>query len=45
VGEEIAVLDGSESAFYTMPDALYESMLELIDDLRLAQIVLERGMT
>lgn len=41
-GEAVAVLNRNEPAFYCVPAALYENMLDLIEDLELAQIAEER---
>lgn len=41
-GETVVILNRNEPAFYAVPPARYEAMLELIDDLRLAEIVRAR---
>lgn len=41
-GQAVAVLNRNEPAFYCVPTAMYEEMLELIEDLQLAQIAEER---
>ncbi|MDH2273234.1 MULTISPECIES: type II toxin-antitoxin system Phd/YefM family antitoxin [Moraxella] len=41
-GEAVAVLNRNEPAFYCVPAALYENMLDLIEDLELSQIAEER---
>jgi antitoxin StbD len=41
-GETVVILNRNEPAFYAVPPARYEAMLELIDDLRLAEIVRSR---
>ncbi len=41
-GETVVILNRNEPAFYAVPPARYEAMLELIDDLRLAEVVRER---
>jgi len=41
-GETVVILNRNEPAFYAVPPALYEAMLEMIDDVRLAEIVRER---
>ena len=42
-GETVVILNRNEPAFYAVPPARYEAMLELIDDLRLAEIVRARA--
>ena len=41
-GMPIAVLNRNEPAFYCVPAAAYEAMMELIDDVELLKIVKER---
>jgi len=41
-GMPIAVLNRNEPAFYCVPAAAYEAMMELIDDMALLKIVKER---
>lgn len=41
-GEAVAILNRNEPAFYCVPAALYERMLDLIEDLELSQIAEER---
>ncbi|MFN3580879.1 MAG: type II toxin-antitoxin system Phd/YefM family antitoxin [Pseudomonas sp.] len=41
-GEAVVILNRNEPAFYAVPPALYEAMLEMIDDVRLAEIVRSR---
>ncbi|MFB6349901.1 plasmid stabilization protein [Moraxella sp. ZJ142] len=41
-GQAVAVLNRNEPAFYCVPAALYEKMLDLIEDYELAQIAEER---
>ena len=41
-GMPIAVLNRNEPAFYCVPAAAYEAMMELIDDMALLKIVNER---
>lgn len=41
-GEPLAILNRNKPAFYVVPPEFYEQMLELIDDLELAQLVYER---
>lgn len=41
-GETVVILNRNEPAFYAVPPALYEAMLEMIDDARLAEVVRER---
>lgn len=41
-GEVVAVLNSNEPAFYCVPAARYEALLDYIDDLELAMEVKER---
>lgn len=41
-GMPVAVLNRNEPAFYCVPAAAYEAMLELIDDIELLKIVKQR---
>lgn len=41
-GMPIAVLNHNEPAFYCVPAAAYEAMMELLDDVELLRIVKER---
>ncbi|MBY0498591.1 MAG: type II toxin-antitoxin system Phd/YefM family antitoxin [Nitrosomonas ureae] len=41
-GMPIAVLNHNEPAFYCVPAAAYETMMELLDDVELLRIVKER---
>ncbi|MEZ5538938.1 MAG: type II toxin-antitoxin system Phd/YefM family antitoxin [Pseudomonadales bacterium] len=41
-GMPIAVLNRNEPAFYCVPAAAYEAMMEMIDDVELLKIVRER---
>lgn len=41
-GMPIAVLNHNEPAFYCVPAAAYEAMMELLDDVELLKIVKER---
>lgn len=41
-GMPIAVLNRNEPAFYCVPAAAYEAMMELLDDIDLLKIVKER---
>jgi antitoxin StbD len=41
-GMPIAVLNRNEPAFYCVPAAAYEAMMELIDDIDLLKLVKER---
>jgi antitoxin StbD len=41
-GETVVILNGNELAFYAVPPAQYEAMLELIDDLKLLEVVCAR---
>lgn len=41
-GMPIAVLNRNEPAFYCIPAATYEAMMEMLDDIELLKIVKER---
>ncbi|QIW15642.1 plasmid stabilization protein [Pasteurellaceae bacterium RH1A] len=41
-GQAIAILNRNEPAFYCVPPAIYEYLMELADDAELARIVEER---
>jgi antitoxin StbD len=41
-GMPIAVLNRNEPAFYCVPAAAYEAMMELLDDMELLKVVKER---
>lgn len=41
-GEVVVILNRNEPAFYAVPPAIYEAMLETIDDIRLVELVRER---
>lgn len=41
-GETVVILNRNEPAFYAVPPARYQAMLELIDDMRLAELVRAR---
>lgn len=41
-GMPVVVLNRNEPAFYCVPAAAYEAMMELIDDIELLRIVKER---
>ncbi len=41
-GMPIAVLNRNEPAFYCVPAAAYEAMMEMLDDIELLKIVRER---
>ncbi|MBD8494447.1 type II toxin-antitoxin system Phd/YefM family antitoxin [Pseudomonas syringae] len=41
-GQTVVILNRNEPAFYAVPPARYEAMLELIDDMRLAELVRAR---
>ncbi|MBV5311369.1 type II toxin-antitoxin system Phd/YefM family antitoxin [Chromatium okenii] len=41
-GMPIAVLNHNEPAFYCVPAAAYEAMMDLLDDIELLKIVKER---
>lgn len=38
-GDTVVILNRNEPAFYAVPPALYEAMLEVIDNTRLAEVV------
>jgi antitoxin StbD len=40
--EAVAILNHNKPSAYLVPSALYESMMDIIDDYQLAQIVRER---
>jgi antitoxin StbD len=40
--EAVAILNHNKPSAYLVPSALYESMMDIIDDYHLAQIVRER---
>ncbi|MDH0304911.1 MULTISPECIES: type II toxin-antitoxin system Phd/YefM family antitoxin [unclassified Pseudomonas] len=41
-GETVVILNRNEPAFYAVPPERYEAMMELIDDLQLAELVRQR---
>ena len=41
-GEAVAILNHNKPSAYIVPSALYESMMDIIDDYHLAEIVRER---
>lgn len=41
-GKPVVVLNRNEPAFYCVPAAAYEAMMELIDDMELLKLVQER---
>lgn len=41
-GETVVILNRNEPAFYAVPPARYQAMLEMLDDLRLAETVRAR---
>ncbi|WP_109079352.1 type II toxin-antitoxin system Phd/YefM family antitoxin [Aggregatibacter kilianii] len=41
-GKPLAILNRNEPAFYSVPPAIYEYLMELADDAELAKIVEER---
>lgn len=41
-GETVVILNRNEPAFYAVPPALYEAMLEMIDDMSLAETIRAR---
>lgn len=42
-GETVVILNRNEPAFYAVPPERYEAMMELIDDLHLAELVRQRS--
>ncbi len=42
LGEAVVILNRNEPAFYAVPPAQYELMMQLIDDALLAQLVKQR---
>lgn len=42
-GETVVILNRNEPAFYAVPPERYEAMMELIDDLQLAELVRQRS--
>ena len=42
LGEAVVILNRNEPAFYAVPPAQYELMMQLIDDAHLAQLVKQR---
>ncbi|WP_109853815.1 type II toxin-antitoxin system Phd/YefM family antitoxin [Aggregatibacter actinomycetemcomitans] len=41
-GKPLAILNRNEPAFYCVPPAIYEYLMELVDDAKLTKIVEER---
>jgi len=41
-GEPVAILNRNKPAFYCLPPALYESMMEALDDMSLNEMVRQR---
>lgn len=41
-GEAVMILHQNKPAFYAVPPELYEAMLEMVDDIRLAEVVRAR---
>ncbi|GAA6132791.1 type II toxin-antitoxin system Phd/YefM family antitoxin [Halopseudomonas sabulinigri] len=41
-GKPVVILNRNEPAFYAVPPALYEAMLDQLDDLKLAELVRSR---
>jgi antitoxin StbD len=41
-GEPIAILNRNRPAFYCIPTALYETMMEQLDDAELARLIQQR---
>ena len=42
-GEAIAILNRNKPAFYCVPADIYEEMVELLDDIKLAKLVKSRS--
>ena len=42
LGETVVILNRNEPAFYAVPPAQYELMIQLIDDMHLADLVKQR---
>lgn len=42
LGETVVILHNNEPAFYAVPPAQYEMMMQLIDDIHLTDIVKQR---
>lgn len=42
-GKPLAILNRNKPAFYCVPAKLYEVMIEMLDDLKLAKIIEERS--
>ncbi|QEY60442.1 type II toxin-antitoxin system Phd/YefM family antitoxin [Pseudomonas sp. C27(2019)] len=42
LGETVVILNRNEPAFYAVPPAQYEMMMQLIDDAYLAELVKQR---
>lgn len=43
MGKPVAILNRNEPVFYCVPAELYEAMMDLIEDIRLAEIVQSRS--
>ncbi|MBY0500921.1 MAG: type II toxin-antitoxin system Phd/YefM family antitoxin [Alphaproteobacteria bacterium] len=41
-GEVLAILNRNEPVFYCVPTKIYEAMMDVLEDIQLAQIVRER---
>lgn len=41
-GEALAILSHNQPVFYCVPAPLYESMLEILEDIELSQLIKER---
>lgn len=41
-GEPVAILNRNHPVFYCVPAQMYEAMMELLDDEKLAKLVIER---
>jgi len=42
-GEPLAILNRNEPVFYCIPAKMYEAMIDVLEDIRLAKIVKERA--
>lgn len=42
-GEPLAILNRNEPVFYCIPAPMYEAMMDVLEDIRLAEIVKERA--
>ena len=42
-GESLAILNRNEPVFYCVPTKMYEAMMDVLEDVQLAEIVRERA--